>query len=78
MEIENTEYKKKIIGINVEKSGVSLTIDGSPVVAIMTYGSDRYITPLLPYRSFDNLIDLGKAVVREGCWSGTAHEGNSV
>ena len=67
--LQRESYRSHRLEVVDDAEGVGLHIDGKPVLATVVAGGDRYLTPFCPYRTYNDLISLGKAVIRSGNWT---------
>jgi hypothetical protein len=74
MEIENSTYKNRLISVVASDTGLKLSIDKKIIAVSKASANEGYASPLLPYQTFDSLMDLGKAIVRTRHWTKIAHE----
>jgi hypothetical protein len=63
MAIQSSRYKGHRIGVVDVHGKKHLFIEGEHIPATATQKDRRYISPHLPYQSFDTLRELGKAIV---------------
>lgn len=74
MEIDSVVYKSRHISVLSSEDGLALNIDGKKIAVRKTSANEGYSTPLVPYKTFSNLIDLGKAVIRQRSWRNISHK----
>ena len=58
-------------------SQLELRIDGKLLPTAAEPNGEHFSTPFCPYRTYGDLISLGKAVIRSGNWTGVDHGVNS-
>jgi hypothetical protein len=63
MASKNLQYKRKRISVVEIHGQQHLFIEGEHIPATQAKKSGPYISPHLPYQTFENLHELGKAVV---------------
>lgn len=75
MIVEETTYRGKVLRLELRGDHPMLRIDGKFIAIRKASATEGYATPLLPYKTFPDIISLGKAVVRSGNWSEVDHGG---
>ena len=75
MELPKEEiYRSKRIEVTASDQTLELRIDGKKITVTAELCGGSFASPLRPYRSYPDLMSLGKAIVRSRSWSGVAHE----
>ena len=54
-------------------SQLELRIDGKLLPVVAEVNGEYFSTPFCPYRTYVDLISLGKAVIRSRNWTGVDH-----
>ena len=67
-------YRGHEIKVIASERRLDLEIDGRRVLFNSLLDGERYATPYCPYRTYPDLISLGRAVVRSGNWIGKSSE----
>jgi hypothetical protein len=62
---EKQSYKDHEIEVVEEEGRLELRVDGDPVSFQQDDDTGLYFTPAVPYRFYDSLLELGKAMVDE-------------
>ncbi len=65
MKIETLKYKGSVIEVDCDSDGMGLAIDSKKVATSQPADTSFYMSPLLPYETHEDLMSMGKSIVRK-------------
>lgn len=71
---QEENYRNKQIEVIATDETLELRIDGKKIAVTADLNGESFASPLRPYRTYPDLVSLGKAIIRSRSWSGVAHE----